>query len=214
LTKERACCSFRSSQDKAARLNVPLGFGFFPGIIRRAALFLLEARFFRILPTGKAFVLLVGMKEFLRDGGWIASIFCFLFMGVVCAEPEFYTPDRDKFDPEKDKIEDKAGLPQVLLIGNSIMGGYYKQVAKELEKEANVHRHPGNAGDTVNGLRYIDEWLGETKWGVIHFNWGLHDLCYRHPESKEQGKRDKERGKISVPLEDYSKNLEQLVIRL
>jgi len=77
-----------------------------------------------------------------------------------------------------------------------------------------VLRHPGNAGDTRNGLKHIDEWLGDTKWDVIHFNWGLHDLCYRHPESKVYGNRDKVRGTLYVPLDEYAKNLEQLVERL
>ncbi len=108
----------------------------------------------------------------------------------------------------------QGGEINVLLIGDSIMGGYFKGVQKELAKEANVVRHPGNAGDTRNGLKRLDEWLGDTKWDVIHFNWGLHDLCHRHPESKEMGNRDKVRGAISVPLDEYEKNLEALVARL
>jgi lysophospholipase L1-like esterase len=143
----------------------------------------------------------------------------FLLIGALAAcamaaEPEFYTPERDRFDPAKDKPAEKAGLPKVLLIGDSIMGGYCKQVIQTLAKEANVDRHPGNAGDTRNGLKHIDEWLGDTKWDVIHFNWGLHDLCYRNPESKVYGNRDKEHGTLSVPLDEYARNLEQLVERL
>jgi lysophospholipase L1-like esterase len=143
----------------------------------------------------------------------------FLIIGALAAcamaaEPEFYTPERDRFDPAKDKPAETAGLPKVLLIGDSIMGGYYKQVSQLLAKEANVARHPGNAGDTRNGLKHLEEWLGDTRWDVIHFNWGLHDLCYRHPESKVYGNRDKVRGTLSVPLDEYTKNLEQLVGRL
>lgn len=133
---------------------------------------------------------------------------------AMAAEPEFYTPERDRFDPAKDKPTETTGLPKVLLIGDSIMGGYCKQVIQTLAKEANVDRHPGNAGDTRNGLKHIDEWLGDTKWDVIHFNWGLHDLCYRNPESKVYGNRDKEHGTLSVPLDEYARNLEQLVARL
>jgi lysophospholipase L1-like esterase len=104
--------------------------------------------------------------------------------------------------------------PRVLLIGDSIMSGYFPVVARALGDEAKVSRHPGNAGDTRNGLKKLDAWLGETSWDVIHFNWGLHDLCYRHPESKVYGNRDKERGTLSVSLEDYRKNLVALVERL
>jgi lysophospholipase L1-like esterase len=49
---------------------------------------------------------------------------------------------------------------------------------------------------------------------VIHFNWGLWDLCYRNPNVEKQGNRDKVGGKISIPPADYEKNLEQLVTRL
>ena len=56
--------------------------------------------------------------------------------------------------------------------------------------------------------------MGKTRWDVIHFNWGLWDLCYRHPKSKVQGRRDKARGTLTTPLEQYEKNLDQLVVRL
>jgi hypothetical protein len=71
-----------------------------------------------------------------------------------------------------------------------------------------------NCGDTRMGLKNLDAWLGTTRWDVIHFNWGLWDLCYRNPESKTQGNRDRVHGKISVPPDEYEKNLEQLVTRL
>jgi len=40
---------------------------------------------------------------------------------------------------------------------------------------------------------------------VIHFNWGLWDLCYRNPLVKNQGNRDKVNGKLSVSLDDYER---------
>src|SRR5690606_9801731 len=54
----------------------------------------------------------------------------------------------------------------------------------------------------------------DRSWSIIHFNWGLHDLCYRHPDSKVQGNRDKVNGTLSVPLAEYEENLERLVQRL
>ena len=60
----------------------------------------------------------------------------------------------------------------------------------------------------------LDRWVGETQWDVIHFNWGLWDLCYRHPQSKSQGRRDRERGTLTTSLEQYEKNLDQLAARL
>jgi lysophospholipase L1-like esterase len=143
------------------------------------------------------------------------AFFITLFISsAFAAESDFYTPKKDQYDSKKDAAKIEEGKPNVLLIGDSIMGGYYKGVQQLLKSEANVCRHPGNAGDTINGLKNLDAWLGDTKWDVIHFNWGLHDLCYRNPESKEQGHRDKVNGRISVPLEDYEKNLEALVQRL
>lgn len=130
------------------------------------------------------------------------------------ADPEFYTPERDRVGKEARGEPLEPGLPKVLLIGDSIMGGYYQGTRRELKGQANVVRHPGNAGDTQNGLKKLDGWLADVEWDVIHFNWGLHDLCYRHPDSKVYGNRDKINGTLAVPLEDYGTNLEQLVGRL
>jgi len=107
-----------------------------------------------------------------------------------------------------------AELPKVLIIGDSISLGYTPHVVQQLEGRAEVKHHKGNAQHTGTGLKKIDQWIGETKWDVIHFNWGLWDLCYRHPDSKVQGKRDKAKGTLTTTLEQYGKNLEELVIRL
>ncbi|MGJ8695289.1 MAG: SGNH/GDSL hydrolase family protein [Verrucomicrobiaceae bacterium] len=111
-------------------------------------------------------------------------------------------------------IKDDPALPRVLLIGDSISIGYTLPTREKLKGIANVHRIPTNGGPTGKGLANIDKWLGKTKWDVIHFNWGLHDLCYRHPESKVQGKRDKVNGTVTHSVPDYAANLEKLVQRL
>ena len=103
-------------------------------------------------------------------------------------------------------------LPRVLLIGDSIMGGYYKGVGKALAGKAEVVK--GATGPTGRGLEQIDAMLGNTKWDVIHFNWGLHDLAYRNPKSKNFGHLDKVDGKLTTSLADYEKNLRKLVARL
>lgn len=105
-------------------------------------------------------------------------------------------------------------LPRVLLIGDSISIGYTPFVQDMFEGRADVQRIKGNGQHTATGLEKIDEWLGNEDWDVIHFNWGLWDLCYRHPESTNQGRRDKERGKLTHTLEVYEANLEKLVARL
>ncbi|HEX5790282.1 MAG TPA: SGNH/GDSL hydrolase family protein, partial [Luteolibacter sp.] len=107
--------------------------------------------------------------------------------------------------------KDDPALPRVLLIGDSISIGYTVPVRKLLKGKANVHRIPGNGQTSDFGVTNLPKWLGEGKWDVIHFNWGLWDLCYRHPESKSQGKRDKINGTLSTTPEQYRKNLEAAV---
>ena len=104
--------------------------------------------------------------------------------------------------------------PNVLIIGDSISIGYTPHVKSALRDRANVFHNEGNAQHTGTGLEKLEEWLGDTQWDVIHFNWGLWDLCYRHPDSKEVGNRDKIKGTVTYTPEVYAANLEKLVIRL
>lgn len=120
------------------------------------------------------------------------------------AEPEFFTPEADK-NKMIDKVEIDPNLPKVLILGDSISMGYTNMVRDGLKGKANVVRPKDNCGDTVIGLRELDAWLGDKDWDVIHFNWGLWDLCYRNPKLDKAGNRDKVNGKISVPVADYEK---------
>jgi acyl-CoA thioesterase-1 len=99
-------------------------------------------------------------------------------------------------------VEEVAGLPRVLLIGDSISIGYTLPTRELLKGKANLLRIPTNAATTKVTLEHIDEWLGDKKWDVIHCNWGLHDL------------KIMEDGKHQVSLEDYEKNLNLLITRL
>jgi len=105
-------------------------------------------------------------------------------------------------NPALQDVPDEPGLPRVLLIGDSISIGYTIPVRELLRGKANLHRIPANGGPTTNGLEHLSEWLGEGRWDVIHFNWGLHDL-----KIGEDGSRQ-------VPLDEYAKNLRELVTRL
>ena len=67
-------------------------------------------------------------------------------------------------------IEDVAGLPRVLLIGDSISIGYTLPTRELLKGKVNLHRIPTNGGPTIKGLKHIESWLGNKKWDVIHFN--------------------------------------------
>jgi hypothetical protein len=101
-------------------------------------------------------------------------------------------------------------LPRVLIIGDSISIGYTKPTQKLLKGKADVRRISGNGGHTGRGIENLDKWLGEEKWDVIHFNWGLWDLAYRPGESKVRG-LDKKNGKQTWSPEEYDKNLRELV---
>lgn len=108
-------------------------------------------------------------------------------------------PARRAPSPSLAPITDDPALPRVLLIGDSISMGYTLSVREKLKGKANVHRIPTNGGPTTRGVESLTAWLGDSKWDVIHFNWGLHDLKYM-----EDGKRQ-------VSPEDYEKNLTTLV---
>lgn len=113
--------------------------------------------------------------------------------------------------PSLAKVEDVPGLPRVLLIGDSISMGYTLDVREMLKGKANVHRIPTNGGPTTNGLKNIKAWLGDSKWDVIHFNWGLHDLKYIAEDPSKRADPKAPGSHLQVPLADYEKNLAELV---
>jgi acyl-CoA thioesterase-1 len=123
----------------------------------------------------------------------------YLVAGLLVVLP--VSPVRAQAPDPQAPIKDEPGLPRVLIIGDSISIGYTLPTRELLRGKANVHRIPTNGGPTTNGVANIDKWLGEGKWDVIHFNWGLHDI-------KVMGSAHQ------VPIEDYEKNLRALVTRM
>ena len=118
--------------------------------------------------------------------------------------------------PSFAEVEDVEGLPRVLLIGDSISMGYTLTVRHALAGKANVHRPKANCGPTDSGLKYIDTWLGDGKWDVIHFNWGLHDVMhYLNSVAREDRVPHTTEGAFrrNSP-EQYEKNLRELVAKL
>jgi acyl-CoA thioesterase-1 len=95
-----------------------------------------------------------------------------------------------------------AALPRVLIIGDSISMGYTPFVQKELAETAEVVRIGENGGPTSNGVAKLEEWLAKSRWDVVHFNFGLHDL------------KRMEDGAPQVSLDDYEKNLRAIVAKL
>lgn len=109
------------------------------------------------------------------------------------------TPKKSAPEPSLAPIEDITSLPRVLIIGDSISMGYTVPVRELLKGKANVHRPATNCSSTGNGLNYLKAWLGDKKWDVIHFNFGLHDAKLP-PE-----------GVRHAPPDVYEKNLRELV---
>ncbi len=101
--------------------------------------------------------------------------------------------------------------PKILVIGDSISIGYTPYVKELLLHQAEVFHNPGNAGHTGMGLAKIEEWLGDGDWDIIQFNWGLWDLCYRQPDSKVQGNRDKVNGTLTATVDEYASRLDSIV---
>lgn len=101
--------------------------------------------------------------------------------------------------------------PKVLIIGDSISLGYTPFVKQILAKKATVSHNKGNAQHSGYGLENIETWIQKDDYDVIQFNWGLWDLCYRHPDSKVQGHRDKENGTVTYSTEQYEQNMEAIV---
>jgi hypothetical protein len=85
-----------------------------------------------------------------------------------------------------DYVKDVPGLPRVLLIGDSVSRGYTIAVRKALAGKANVHRAPANCGPTKTGIKKLTVWLGDGRWDVISFNFGIHD---RRTSDQEYQKR-------------------------
>ncbi|MDA0767682.1 MAG: SGNH/GDSL hydrolase family protein [Verrucomicrobia bacterium] len=123
----------------------------------------------------------------------------------------------------------KAEKPNVLLLGDSISIGYTPFVQKALADEAKVSRPmaqngkgPENCQYAAYGLTRLDAWLGNTKWDVIHFNFGLHDIKYigqplpnaaSVPQVGEALKKNPKAHLLST-VEDYAANLDKIVQRL
>jgi lysophospholipase L1-like esterase len=114
-------------------------------------------------------------------------------------------------DPSLVEVPDVAGLPRVLLIGDSISMGYTLPVRAKLKGKANVHHPAENCGPTERGLARLDKWLGNGHWDVIHFNFGLHDLKYLDAAGQYVAP---DKGKQVAPPEIYRKNLRDLAVRL
>jgi lysophospholipase L1-like esterase len=111
-------------------------------------------------------------------------------------------------------------LPNVLILGDSISIGYTLEVRALLKGKANVFRpltadgkSAENCSGTTKGVQALDRWLGDRKWAVIHFNWGLHDLKHVARPGADQATSNPQ-DPLQATVEQYAQNLTTIVKRL
>jgi len=99
---------------------------------------------------------------------------------------------------------------KVLILGDSISGGYYGAAVVALEGVAEVYG--GGSNPSTSFLANLTAILNTggvapMEWDVIHFNSGLHDIAYREPDKYTDPDP-------AVSPELYEANLNQIVARL
>jgi hypothetical protein len=145
-----------------------------------------------------------------------ALLLCLLMPSTVPAQdkPAAKQPAAAKPNPAYAQIEDQPGLPRVLILGDSISIGYTVAVREGLAGKANLHRPATNCSSTRTGVAQLEHWLGDKPWDVIHFNFGLHDLKYVLGDSATLVDVNTPEAHRQVPIEEYEKNLTEIVERL
>jgi lysophospholipase L1-like esterase len=114
----------------------------------------------------------------------------------------------------------KSGLelPKILIIGDSISIGYLPFIQEILKDKAIVTRPMNENGEaencegTTNGVAHIDDWIGNTKWDLIHFNFGLHDL--KHVKAGTLKNSNNPNDPHQAEKKQYRKNLKEIVAKL
>lgn len=106
-------------------------------------------------------------------------------------------------------------IPDVLILGDSISIGYTPFVKEIISFRANVTRpvfedgKPENCEGTTKGVESIKRWLGDTKWDIIHFNFGLHDIKHVDPVTGKNSNNPEH--PQQADLKQYKSNLKEIV---
>ena len=111
-------------------------------------------------------------------------------------------------------------LPKVLIIGDSIAGGYFPFVeeklngkvllkfATQIDDKGEITTFRG----TTTGAKNVDKWISEIEWDVIHFNFGLHDMKHIKPGTNKNSTNLNDPQQANP--EQYGKNLRVIVEKL
>src|SRR5690349_956792 len=102
---------------------------------------------------------------------------------------------------------------RVLILGDSISLGYTEPVRKRLQGIAEVSRPRENCQHSAYGLQRIKTWLGDGKWDVIHFNWGIWDTHMLSEKGELVQNEATYKGDMHIrhTPEQYGQNLTKLV---
>ncbi len=130
-------------------------------------------------------------RDFIRRTGMLA--------GLAILAPDLYA-------------KKLTAMPRVLILGDSISIGYTPYVKEMLASEAEVTRPNENCQGTTNGIKKIDQWLGDTHWDVIHFNFGLHDL--KHVDAVTGKNSDNPKDPQQADIRQYAKNLQVITEKI
>ena len=108
-----------------------------------------------------------------------------------------------------------AAEKKVLFLGGPVQQAIVKAAAKELQDQVQIKSAGFTANDSGSALANLDKLIGDEKWDLIYFNFGIGDLFYKDPKTREIRAMSKNSGgvRVSTP-EQYEKNLDLLVQRL
>ncbi len=109
-----------------------------------------------------------------------------------------------------------ASPPRVLVLGDRMYLSLSQHAMKSLQGKAEiVYRNNPDVFNTTTATARIDELLGDEKWDLIYFNYGLGDLVHRAPGMKSFRTMSKAAGGIrATDPATYEKNLAAIALRL
>lgn len=110
----------------------------------------------------------------------------------------------------------QTALPRVLVLGDTTQQPALGAVRKALAGRVELVFPKGvHANDTGEALTHLDALLGEGAWDLVYFGYGLGDLVYRDPRTKDRRVLARGAGGVRTTSDErYRENLVQLVGRL
>ena len=175
------------------------------------------------------------IADFVRSARVAFCVAAAVFAGTAKAE------DRTAWMLQTNLLErassrEVAGLPKVLLLGDSISIGYTPFVKRKLAGVANVFRPKCNCAATqfyLRGKNGMKDWTGTNRWDVIVMNAGIWDICYMkgdvlktnhfwRPDAEleklpplRRGTEIRRRGfRVRTPILEYADNLRKILAYL